>query len=480
MGETRQRGAVAAHRLIMTLSIFLLAALAGVPGEPPATAQLVPALPAHAEDPLAAGRSGDPILALARSSVPAEEFVVAIQEAVARHPARLASEAEIAGAEAVRKEALAGRFPTIDVVAQSTRSFARDFGNDPEDIVERSRALGRTDAVVSVEQTLFDFGANERRVAAAAARLRAAAEAAESSADQVALNAIVAWYDVFAYRALAGLSEAFIESLHDLRGSMTIRIDQGVSAPGDLPRVESYIASSQAELARYRRQLANAEARFTEIFGNPPPPDLGRAPAIGLLPDSKEAAQDLARSTPAVERAEALARAGRQEARAAKASTWPTISAAVDAGKYGLLDQDYDVRGRVTLRHRLSGGIFARADQAEARADLADAQAALTRNEAERQAAIAWSDVSALQDQLKALESSYVASRQSRDVLAERFRAARGTLFDLLEAETGFFNVAAAYVRGIIELDAARYVLLSRTGQLVPVLDIEAPEPEGL
>jgi adhesin transport system outer membrane protein len=86
--------------------------------------------------------------------------------------------------------------------------------------------------------------------------------------------------------------------------------------------------------------------------------------------------------------------------------------------------------------------------------------------------------VRALEAQLAALENSYIASRQSRDVLAERFRVARGTLFDLLESESGYFGVAASYIRAITELDAARYVLLSRTGRLLPTLSIEPPALE--
>jgi adhesin transport system outer membrane protein len=292
------------------------------------------------------------------------------------------------------------------------------------------------------------------------------------------LQGIAAWYDVFAYRALVTLGSAFSENQQGLRGAVEERIAAGVSAPGDLPRVESYIASSQADLARFRRLLANAEARFEEFFGAPPPPDLGRAPSLGSAAISKEMAQLLARALPEVEAAEALARAARQDAKAERAQTRPNVTAGVDAGKYGLNDKDYDVRGRITVRQRFFGGIGARVDQAEARAVGANARASRVRIEAEREAAVAWADVRALEQQLVALGNSYLASRQSRDVLAERFRVARGTLFDLLESESGYFNVAATYIRSITELDASRYILLSRTGQLLPTLNIDPPALE--
>jgi adhesin transport system outer membrane protein len=469
----------------MLVSLFALStALAqaqpsGSPLAPPPTAipvsPQVQDLPQPTRDPLRIDRNADPVLGLARNSARPTEFVGLIQQAVERHPAVDEAAAGIEEAEAATEEARAGRYPTVDLSLNSQRSIIRNFeDNDPNNIVERARARGRSDLTLTVQQTLFDAGATEKRIAAAGARLRAASFQTEAQADQIALRAIAAWYDVFAYRALVELGGAFMENQQELRSAIEIRITQGVSAPGDLPRVESYIASADADLARYRRQLANAEARFEEMFGVPAPPGLGRAPIISRPSTTKDAAQFLARSAPSVEAAEANARASRQEARAERASTLPTITAGIDAGKYGLVDQnDYDVRGRVTLRHRFFGGVDARADQAEARANAAEARASRVRNEAEREAAIAWSDVRALEQQLAALENSYIASRQSRDVLAERFRVARGTLFDLLESESGYFNVAATYIRTITELDAARYVLLSRTGQLLPVLQIE-------
>ena len=451
------------------------------PVPPPQSTAGPSELPQSTIDPLRIDLAGDPILNIARRSTPPGEFLSLVQQAVDRNPGVAEAEAGIAEADAARREARAGLFPSGEIGLNSSRSITRNFENDPDNLVERSRGLARSDLTGTLNQMLFDWGATSKRIEAAGARLRAAASQAEASADEVALSAIAAWYDVFAYRALVRLGDAFTVGQTELRSAIQTRISQGVSAAGDLPRVENYIANAEAAQARYRRQLANAEARFEEIFGTPAPADLGRAPIIpGPAITSKDAAQAFARATPQVRTAEAIARATRQEAKAEYKSTLPSFSAGIDAGRYDLIDSpDYDVRGRVTARYRFLGGAEARVGQAEARADQAEARAARVRNEAEREAAIAWSDVKALEQQLAALESSYIASRQSRDVLAERFRLARGTLFELLESESGYFNVAALYIRSITELDAARYVLLSRTGQLLPTLSIEPPAMEG-
>jgi adhesin transport system outer membrane protein len=468
----------------MSLRLFkaLVCALPLVAGEAAAVAQTrPPALPSPTNDPLRIDPATDPILSLARSQASPEEFRTIVATAVERHPGTQEARAGSAEAEAVVSEAAERRLPSIDLNVSSYRVIAREFSNDPNNIIERSRPNQRTDAQLSVQQTIFDFGASSSRLLAAGSRLRAAAAEAEASADRIALGTVAAWYDVFAYRALVILTEGFLRSQEELREAVEERIRQGVSAPGDTARVESYLASAQTRLAVFRRQLANAEARFTELIGTPPPANLERAPVAQLPALSRDAAALAAMSTPAARAAQAIADSARQEAKATRADRFPQISAGVDAGRYGVFenDTDYDIRGRVTLRQRLFGGTEARVAQSQARARSADARATRVRDEASRDAAIAWSDVRALEEQLKALEASYIASRRSRDVLIERFVNARGSLFDVVAAEDAYFETATAFIRALSELDAARYVLLSRTGRLLETLGIDPARVGG-
>jgi adhesin transport system outer membrane protein len=438
-------------------------------------------LPPPSSDPLSIDPGKDPILQLARSQASPEAFRSVVATAVERHPATQEARATSAEAEAVVDEAVERRLPSVDLSVSSYRVISRDFSNDPQNILERSRPSNRTDATLNVSQTVYDFGAGAQRVLAAGARLRAAAAEAEASADRIALNTVASWYDVFAYRALVALSESFVANQQELREAVEERVSQGVSAPGDVARVESYLASAQTRLAGFRRLLANAEARFSELTGRSPPDYLERAPVPQAPALTRDAAALAAMSSPAARSAQAMADSARREARATKSDRLPHITAGVDAGRYGVFenDRDYDVRGRVTLRQRLFGGTEARLAQAEARARSADARASRIRDEAARDAAIAWSDVKALEEQLKALEASYIASRRSRDVLIERFINSRGNLFDVVAAEDAYFETATAFIRTLAELDAARYVLLSRTGNLLETLSIDPARVGG-
>lgn len=441
----------------------------------------MPVLPVPGADPMRIDPSADPILRLGHSQASRDAFRATIAAAVARHPGTREYQALTAEARQVVAEAHERQLPTVDISVSSYRVIARDFSNDQNNIIERSRAPQRTDALVSVSETLFDWGAGEFRELAASARLRAAAAEAEYGADRIALGAVAAWYDVFAYRALVSLSETFILSQQELRAAVEERIRQGASAPGDVAQVESYIATAQRRLAGFRRLLANAEARFTELTGAPPPADLERAPPPAAPAMTRDRAALEAMRSPAARSAQAQADSARQEAKALKVDRLPQLSGGIDAGRYGVFenDRDYDIRARLTLRQRLFGGANARAHQAEARAAAADARATRVRDEASRDAAIAWADVRALEQQLQALEAAYVASRRSRDVLVERFLASRGTLFDVVAAEDAYFESAAAYIQALSELDAARYVLLSRTGGLLATLSIDPGEIGG-
>ena len=196
--------------------------------------------------------------------------------------------------------------------------LSRDFSDDPFNIIERSRPRQRTDALLNVNQTLYDFGATTQRILAAGARLRAAAADLEAQADRVALGAVGAWYDVFAYRALVALTEAFAANQRDLRAAVEMRIREGASAEGDLARVDSYIAQAETRLAQFSRQLAGAEARFAETTGVAAPPGLERVRVPGPGIASREAATSAASESAAVRSARAVADASlRKPARSA-------------------------------------------------------------------------------------------------------------------------------------------------------------------
>jgi outer membrane protein, adhesin transport system len=207
-----------------------------------------------------------------------------------------------------------------------------------------------------------------------------------------------------------------------------------------------------------------------------PPERVARAPARSLEALSDEALAARAETAPPVRVADATARAAKADAAAARADTYPNVTAGIDAGRYGLFEpgrRDYDIRGRLTLRLRLFGSGDARADEARAMAEAAEARAQSARMEAEREVRIAWSDVRSLVDTLDAYRNDYTASRVTRDATAERFRVLRGTLFDALDSEERLFTAAASYIQALAEHDTAIFVAHARSGDLLRTIGVE-------
>jgi len=490
-GMTRARWALGQRA--MSAAVLSLVFVPGVsaqvtPGAPPPTAPVppegTPLLPLHSRDPMAIRPSDDPLLELARRTAPMELFRGVVAATIARAPQGREAAAYRDQAEAALGEAKSVRRPTIDVTVTSYRVISRNFGSNPENVIEQARPNRRTDQLITADQLLLDGGSANARIGAARQRLLASENDIVSTEDRVALDTIAAWYDVFTFRSLVAITAAFAESQRELRGMVEERIRRGASAAADVARVDSYLASAEARLARFQRQAAQAEARYQTLTGAPAPGGIARAPFAGPATMSKDLAVARAVDVPSVKSARAVAEAARRDAKAARADRLPTLSAGIDAGRFGIYEtpRDYDVRARLTIRQRLFGGIEQREQQSAARARASEARADRVGIEAARDAEIAWSDVIALEAQSAALERTYLASRRSRDTIAERFRVSSGTLFDVIGAEDSYFETAVGYLQAVTELDAARYVLLSRTGTLLSSLGVASatdPANEG-
>jgi outer membrane protein, adhesin transport system len=431
-------------------------------------------LPAPTQNPLSIDPDTDPFFAFLNGGADPDAFNAMIQQAVDRAPSGAAARADLEVAEASRGEARAAFFPTVDLSVSSYRTLARDFSNDPLNIVERSRGKSRTDGVISANQLVFDFGATQQRLEAAQSRIDAAAAGKIDVAEQVSLQAISAFYRVLAYRLLVSLNDDNARQLVSIQADTQYRIGLGALARADATRVDAAVAQNEAERARFVRARDTAEFVFTNLVGDGAPSTMARP----VLPDfsysSSDAIRLLVAETASVKAAAAAAKGAYAEAKAAKADMLPTVSIGLDAGRYGLAENatDYDIRIRASLRQRLFGGLPQRYDRLSATARAADARARATFDDAERSALAAWQDEIGLDKQLVAQRDSYFAARKARDVQQERFRISRGNLFDVLDASRTYYQSAVDLLLVLLERDTARYTVLARTGKLLEALHV--------
>lgn len=437
------------------------------------------ALPPPSAMPLAADPAGDPLLGFVGRADDAA-FGAAVAGAVTRSPDVAEAAAVVAETIGVRQEVRAALRPRLDLDLSAQQVIARDFDQDPDNVIERSRPDRRADAVATAEQLLFDFGAARERLRAARAREAAARAQVAVVAEEEAARAAAAWFELYAAQAEGELGAALVARHDSILSDTRERAAQGVGAAGDVPRVETYRAAARVRLERGRQSEAAARLRYREVFGEDAPARVGRPAPAGITATMADA-QARARDGAAATVAGAQIVAARRDLGAARADRLPRFTAGVDAAKYSVFEDqiDHDVRARLTLRHRLYGGGASGGRVAQASARVQQSEFARDRivEEAARDAGIAWRDVEALGRQEAILREGYVAGRRTRDLYVEQFRVARGSLIELLRAESDFHDAAVAYVRGVAQADAARYTLLARTGAILPALGVEIAQP---
>lgn len=448
---------------------MLVLATAGVRAEPGPLA-----LPLPGGAPQSIDFARDPLLAFGRRAATAAPFLASLGDAVAKHPAVAGAIADQAVAAAVKVQVRAALLPRVDTQLLYNNALARDFG-DRTALVESLQPRTRSDLNLLGEQLVFDFGATGNRIAAASERVLVARAEVERVAADTALRAVTAWYDVLGYQTLADLGVTMAARQRSILGDVNARVAQGVGAASDTARAEAVLAASMADSARFERQLGQARARYREAFGAEAPARLSRADPPRSIAASLEAAQSLAHQVPETIIARHAAEAARRDYRGERAAGLPRLSVGVSGTRYDVFSaSDYEIRGSVVLRQSLSAGGRQRGLIAEARArsDSADFAAERVTGESERDAEAAYTDVAALTRTVATLETAYVANRRVRDAYVEQYRVSRGSLIELLRAERDFFEAATGYIQGVIALDVARYTLLARTGEILPVIGI--------
>jgi len=441
----------------------------------------VATLPPPSGNPMKIDFSRDPFLRFMRDATPPQPFRETVGSAVQVHPAVTAAVESQLEASAVRTEVRAGLFPKLDAQVIASRSLARNLQGSKTE-VERLSPTFRNDAIAAVDQLVYDFGATSSRVSAASARVKAAQSEVARVATDTALRAVSAYYDVLTFQILIELNAASVARHQQILADTRTRFKQGMGSGSEVAQAEAFLADVQVQGVRFQRRLDSARGTYRELYGADAPLHLTRPLPPGSSARSIADALLLSRDAPAVSAAAAQTAAAKGDWAAAKGDALPRVSAGVTGSLYDLSGgaNDYDVRGQVVLRQTLTAGGASSARIAQARARYNRAEDVTTRiaNESARDAGVAWTDIALLEDSTATLANAYEANRRSRDMFVETFRVSRGSLLDLLRAEQDYFNSAANYLQGAVELDVARYALLARTGEMLPVFGIELTSRE--
>lgn len=400
-----------------------------------------------------------------------EEFNRRIQTAIASHPILASQMSQAAIARADTKAARAALYPRLSADVNADYVIARRFNSGTSNVVESLRPDEQVNVGVTASQLIFDGGATFARIKSAKARTVESARTIDARINELALAALSAYHDVAVHQAILSLGSDYVAHHEKLLADVKERERAGAGARADVLRAEARLAGARSRVAQIKESARIADVRFAEYFKAAP--EMLRLPSYeSVAVGSREEAITLALSkNPIVAAAAARTQSVDAEKRAAKASRLPEVRASVTGSSFDVLNgaEDYDVRAGVNMRYDLfaGGGRSAAISSAKSAAEQQRAEEERVRLEVERDAAIAFERREAAGEKLDALESALVANNEARSMVAERFRASRGDLLDVIQAESDWFEAGVAYLAGLADRDMASYELMEFTGDLL-------------
>lgn len=405
------------------------------------------------------------------SSSDTRDFDALIAGAVKRHPLLAADQSEAAIARAEARVARAALYPRLTASIDADYVIDREFGASTTNVVESLRPDGQVNAGLTASQLIFDGGSAFARIKAARARTRERDRTIEARINDLALRALSVYLDAAVQQGMARLGAEYVARHEKLVRDMKERERLGAGARAEVLRAEARLAAARARAADFTESARISEIRYQEFFGEAPPAlDFPDHSPLGV--STREEAIALAfERDPTLAAALARTDSFRAEIGAAKGRRLPEIRANVSSVSYDVFNgaDDYDVRAGVNLNYDLfaGGARSAEITRAKRSAERQSREEDLIRREIERDAAIAFERQATAKARLEALDAAAAANARARDLVAERFRASRGTLIDLIEAENDWFEAGVRQLSGRADRDMASFALMEFTGDLL-------------
>lgn len=363
-------------------------------------------------------------------------------------------------------------YPQVDAAVGVQRSETR---NTPG-------SSGRTslDASVGFDYLLFDFGGREASVERARQALLAANWAHNGNLQDVLLNAVQAYYQVFATQeAVISTRAAEKASLTSLEAAQA-RLKAGNATRADVLQAQTAYSQSQLTRTRAEGEASVSQGLLANALGLPaqqplriaPPPDLevqrmGEQAVEALIATARGRRPDLAA-------AEAAVRAARSNIDVERSAGRPSVSAFGSLGA-GWSSPGSDPRsGAIGLQLRIP--LFTgyrntyRVQQARDQLDLELAN----RDRLSSDVALdVWTSYQDLRTERAALETSadLVASAQENySVALGRYKAGVGTVTDLLNAQSALVDAELQRIQARYRWNLSKAALARAIGVLEPEL----------
>lgn len=374
--------------------------------------------------------------------------------------------------------ARAGFLPKIDYTYGSGRESLRQPGTADKDFSRNGHTL-------TLNQMLYDGFATSADVKRLdKARLTRYFELVDA-AENAALEAGRAYYDVMRYRLLLLLAESNYVEHRASYEQLLRRAQSGAGRRVDVEHAASRLALAELNLNTEAANLHDVTARFIRLVGEAPPPVL--FPPSGLATDfpatEPEALKLAFRQNPALRAAVENMESAQHDVELRRAGLFPRLdlrirNEATDNYQGTVGTRQNNVAEVVFSYNLFNGGAdMARQKVYAERKNLAMDLRDKACRDIRQTMSIAYNDVERLKAQLSNLDLQVGSIEKTRDAYKAQFNIGQRSLLDLLDTENELLNARRTAVNSDMDLGIAYLRTQAGMGRLMEFLGVR---PRGL
>lgn len=379
------------------------------------------------------------------------------------------------------KIALSGWRPSLDISSTIGRSSRK-----APNTLQRRSDFNESQADLTLTQNLFDGFNTTNQIAQARARISSAVYQLYDTADNVALEAVNAYFTVLTEKRLVALAAQSVDTHERIFSRINERHARGIGRLSDLEQTEGRLAQSHASLISQQNNLEDALTEVHKLVGRYiSAKEFFDSSEPGALKESVEVlAEGAIVSHPAIQSAIYNIEAARFDYKRAKSSDLPSLNLQLQqsvgdnvGGSRGNLNE-----GSVMLFFEYNlyrGG----ADQAEQQKKISvmhenDAFLARVRRQVIDALRLSRTAHRALMGQLPFLERHAIKSEKTLELYGEEFLLQKRDLIDVLDAENELNRARGREAEAHYLVQFARYRIYEAQGSLFQPLEIKVEVSE--
>jgi len=416
------------------------------------------------------------ILALTTSASFGSTLQDAVNQTLNTHPDILrARSAQGASASDIR-QAQGGWLPTFDVEA----GVGHENTNNPATRAVEGGDVNftRQESEFLIQQLLFDGGNVSNQIRQAKADYRTRSFQVSETRELLGFQASEAYLNVLRNRELVTISEYNVKAHEDLYRKVGKRLKAGAGRKSELQLADSRLALTESELDRRRGRLHDANDTYVKVIGAPVPKRLSMPRPPMNIPHSLIKAQQYAMAVnPTIHATDAQISSNQAAKGVAKSAYFPTITLDVSQTFNDNLDgvkgynNDRQEMLRMTYNIFNGGSDKAAVEAANYRIAEAQHESANTRRNIAEDVALAWNDLQSNLNREPSLQTHVTQSYNVWQAYEKQFQLGQRTLFDLLNAQSEYYDARAALTEVQYDVRIGRYRLLAAIGVFVKTVE---------